>query len=108
MNETQVSEFLASLPPKPAAVTTPGEFRVGVIGLDHGHIGGMCSGLRAAGAGIVLVYDRDTKKAEDFAAKIENNGNPIEICYERNGEERVTTLVPLFSQKEAKYKIRVV
>jgi predicted dehydrogenase len=69
MNEIQVSEFLASLPPKPAAVTNPEEFPVGVIGLDHGHIGGMCAGLRAAGADIVLVYDRDTKKAEDFAAK---------------------------------------
>ncbi|MBR5870744.1 MAG: Gfo/Idh/MocA family oxidoreductase [Clostridia bacterium] len=69
MNETQVSEFLAALPPKPTAVTTPDAFRVGVIGLDHGHIGGMCAGLRAAGAGIALVYDRDTKKAEDFAAK---------------------------------------
>ena len=69
MNETQVSEFLASLPPKPAAVVAAGEFLVGVIGLDHGHIGGMCAGLRAAGAKILLVYDRDRKKAEDFAAK---------------------------------------
>ena len=69
MNETQVSEFLAALLPKPVAVTTPGEFPVGVIGLDHGHIGTMCDGLREAGAGIALVYDRDRKKAEAFAAK---------------------------------------
>ena len=69
MNETQTAEFIASLPPKPGAVVKSGEFPVGVIGLDHGHIGGMCAGLRAAGADIVLVYDRDTKKAEDFAAK---------------------------------------
>ena len=69
MNEAQVTEFLAALPPLPTPVTTPAEFPVGVIGLEHGHIGGMCDGLRAAGAGITLVYDRDTKKAEAFAAK---------------------------------------
>ena len=43
MNESQVSEFLASLPPKPGAVVQSGDFPVGVIGLDHGHIGGMCA-----------------------------------------------------------------
>ncbi len=69
MNEQQVKEFLASLPPKPAAVVAPGEFRVGVIGLDHGHIGGMCAGLQYAGAQIALVYDRDPQKAEQLAAQ---------------------------------------
>lgn len=69
MNETQVTEFLASLPPKPGAVVRAGEFPVGVIGLDHGHIGSMCTGLRAAGAKIALVYDRDRAKAEAFAAQ---------------------------------------
>ncbi len=69
MNEQQVKEFKASLPPLPRAVVEAGEFRVGVIGLDHGHIGGMCAGLRAAGAEIVSVFDRDTQKAQAFAAQ---------------------------------------
>ena len=30
---------------KPAPVCEKGEFLVGVIGLDHGHIYGMCNGL---------------------------------------------------------------
>lgn len=73
MNEQQVKEFLSALPPKPSPVVesgrngSPGEFNVGVIGLDHGHIYGMCSGLRDAGAAIVLVYDRDMEKAAAFA-----------------------------------------
>ena len=45
-----------------------GEFPVGVIGLDHGHINGMCNGLREAGADIVRVYDRDPAKVDVFRA----------------------------------------
>ena len=69
MNEKQVSEFLAALPPKPGKVVAPEEFKVGVIGLEHPHIGSMCEGLSEAGATIALIYDRDTKKSEEFAAK---------------------------------------
>ncbi len=43
-----------------------GEFPVGVVGLDHGHIYGMCNGLHEAGAEIALVYDPDPKKVEQF------------------------------------------
>ncbi|MDH7501183.1 MAG: Gfo/Idh/MocA family oxidoreductase [Verrucomicrobiota bacterium] len=43
-----------------------GEFRVGAIGLDHGHIYGMCNGLREAGAEISLVYDPDPARVEEF------------------------------------------
>lgn len=50
------------------AVCAPGEFPVGVIGLDHGHIFGMCNGLSEAGADIVLVYDPDPEKVEKFRA----------------------------------------
>jgi len=53
---------------------------------------------------ITLVDGKPVGTAEEFASQIENNGKPIEICYERNGQEHVTTLVPLYSQKEAKYK----
>ena len=51
---------------KPCPVVGPGEFRVGVIGLDHGHIYGMNKGLREAGADICKVYDPDRAKAEEF------------------------------------------
>jgi len=48
------------------AVCDPGEFPVGVIGLDHGHIYGMCNGLSEAGANIALVYDPDPDKVAKF------------------------------------------
>ena len=66
MTNEQLQLFLSSLPAKPQAVTTPAEFPVGVIGLDHGHIGGMCASLREAGAGIAKVYDRDFAKRDVF------------------------------------------
>ena len=54
---------------KPQLVCKRGEFMVGVIGLDHGHIYGMCNGLSEAGAEIAYVYDPDPKKIEAFVAK---------------------------------------
>jgi len=53
---------------KPSPVVKPGEFIFAAIGLDHGHIGGMCNGLVEAGASLKLVYDPDTDKAEKLAA----------------------------------------
>ncbi|MDR0452596.1 MAG: Gfo/Idh/MocA family oxidoreductase [Treponema sp.] len=47
-------------------VCGPGEFPVGVIGLDHGHIYGMCNGLSEAGADIALVWDPDPARVELF------------------------------------------
>lgn len=54
---------------KPQPVCEKGEFIVGVIGLDHGHIFGMCNGLSEAGADIALVYDPDPKKMKAFVGK---------------------------------------
>ncbi|MEA5015768.1 MAG: Gfo/Idh/MocA family oxidoreductase [Candidatus Limiplasma sp.] len=51
---------------KAAPVCGPGEFPVGVVGLDHGHIYGMCNGLCEAGAVIARVYDPDGEKVEAF------------------------------------------
>jgi hypothetical protein len=51
---------------KSAPVCAKGDFRVGVIGLDHGHIFGMCNGLVEAGAELVGVYDPDPAKVENF------------------------------------------
>lgn len=47
-------------------VCGPGEFNVGAVGLDHGHIYGMCNGLREAGAEIRAVYDPDPAKVAQF------------------------------------------
>jgi predicted dehydrogenase len=48
------------------AVCRPGDFRFAAIGLDHGHIYGMCNGLREAGADLSWVYDPDPLKVEVF------------------------------------------
>jgi len=47
-------------------VCAPGEFRFAAIGLDHGHIYGMCNGLTEAGGELVCVYDPDPQKIEAF------------------------------------------
>ena len=47
-------------------VCDKGEFSIGVIGLDHGHIYGMCNGLTEAGANVSLVYDPDPGKVMQF------------------------------------------
>jgi len=51
---------------KAAPVCGPGEFPIGVIGLKHGHIYGMCNGLCEAGATIELVWDEDAAKVAVF------------------------------------------
>ncbi len=50
----------------PAPVVKPGEFVFAAIGLDHGHIYGMSSGLRDAGAAVKWVYDPDPAKIEAY------------------------------------------
>ncbi len=50
-------------------VCGPGEFRFAAIGLDHGHIYGMCNGLIEAGAELVRVYDPDPVKVAEFTKK---------------------------------------
>jgi predicted dehydrogenase len=47
-------------------VCEPGEFRVAVAYLDHGHIYGMAENLKAAGATIAKIYDRHDKRTEYF------------------------------------------
>jgi predicted dehydrogenase len=63
----QKSDGMNYAPEGPARrVCRPGEFCVGVIGLDHGHIYGMCNGLIEAGAEVVRVYDPDPEKVAAF------------------------------------------
>jgi predicted dehydrogenase len=47
-------------------VCESGEFPVGVVGLDHGHIYGMCNGLSEAGADISLVWDPEPARVQSF------------------------------------------
>jgi predicted dehydrogenase len=51
---------------KPNAVVNKGEFVFAAIGLDHGHIYGMCNGLQEAGAELKWVYDPDHAKVQSF------------------------------------------
>jgi len=51
---------------KPAPVCKPGDFNFAAIGLDHGHIYGMCNGLIEAGATLVKAYDKDKEKLTQF------------------------------------------
>ena len=50
-------------------VVAPGVFRFSVIGLDHGHIYAMVSGLMAAGAEMVAVADGNPEKIKAFRSK---------------------------------------
>ena len=55
---------------KPAPVVKPGEFVFAAVGLDHGHIGGMCNGLMEAGATLKWIYDPDPAKVEQQLRKV--------------------------------------
>jgi predicted dehydrogenase len=53
-------------------VCEPGDFAFAAIGLDHGHIYGMCNGLLEAGGQLRSVYDPDPAKVEQFRARYPN------------------------------------
>ena len=57
----------------PKGISSPvcgkGEFPVGVIGLDHGHIYGMSNGLTEAGATIDKVYDSNKEKLDEYCRR---------------------------------------
>ncbi len=52
---------------RPAPACEEGEFVFAAVGLDHGHIHGMCNGLTEAGAQLKWVYDADPGKAAALA-----------------------------------------
>jgi predicted dehydrogenase len=54
---------------RPQPVVSPGEFVFAAVGLDHGHIYGMCNGLLEAGAQIGAVYDPDPAKVAAFVER---------------------------------------
>jgi predicted dehydrogenase len=47
-------------------VCEKGEFRFAAIGLDHGHVYGMCNGLIEAGGELAFVHDPDPAKVDTF------------------------------------------
>ncbi|WP_026961749.1 Gfo/Idh/MocA family protein [Alicyclobacillus herbarius] len=51
---------------KPNPVCNKVEFVFAAVGLDHGHIYGMCNGLIEAGGELKWVYDEDESKVEAF------------------------------------------
>lgn len=61
--------------PIPQPVVAPGEFSFSAIGLDHGHIYGMCEGLVGAGAMLKSVYDPDPAKVAEFLERFP--GTPV-------------------------------
>lgn len=64
---TQKSDGMNYAPKGQAkAVCGPGDFRFAAMGLDHGHIYGMCNGLIEAGGQLVGVFDPDPAKVEKF------------------------------------------
>lgn len=67
---TQKSDGMNYAPQgKPSPVVKPGEFIFAATHLDHGHINGQCNGLTEAGGQLKWVYDADTAKAEQMAAR---------------------------------------
>lgn len=50
----------------PSPVCERGDFVFAAVGLDHGHINGMCRGLVDAGAELKWIYDPDSKKVESL------------------------------------------
>ncbi|WP_432546971.1 Gfo/Idh/MocA family protein [Kineococcus sp. SYSU DK004] len=52
--------------PLPDPVVSDGEFPIAAVGLDHGHVFGMCEGLLGAGATLSWVWDPDPAKVERF------------------------------------------
>lgn len=78
-------------------VCKDGEFQVGVVGLDHGHIYGMCNGLFEAGATIRSVYDRDPKKVDDFCKSFPSAvvaSDPSEIYSDEKVSLVATAAIP--------------
>jgi predicted dehydrogenase len=54
---------------RPQPVCSPGDFVFAAVGLDHGHIYGMCNGLTEAGGQLRWVYDDDPAKVAEFGRR---------------------------------------
>ena len=81
---------------KPEPAVSGEEFCFAAVGLDHGHIGGMCSGLVQAGAKLLYVCDSDENKARELAAKYgaEVVSSLDEICADKRVKMVASAAVP--------------
>lgn len=81
---------------KPEPAVSGEEFCFAAVGLDHGHIGGMCSGLVQAGAKLLYVCDSDENKARELAAKYgaEVASSLDEICADKRVKMVASAAVP--------------
>ena len=68
---------------KPDPVVKPGEFVFSAVGLDHGHIYGMTSGLLDAGATLKYVYDPDPQKVEAYRKDLVMNRYQQELVNQK-------------------------
>ena len=64
MSERNGMAYAPSGPARP--VVGPDVFVFAAVGLEHGHIHGMCNGLTEAGATLKWVYDPDAAKVDAF------------------------------------------
>ena len=68
VEKMNIAEFAAGIK-KPVPVVSGEEYCIAASGLDHGHIGGMVSGLHDAGARLLYVYDSVRSRAEAMAQR---------------------------------------
>lgn len=111
---------------KPSPVVKGREFVFSVITLDHGHIYGICYGLREAGAVLKWVYDKDPEKVKAFvetfpevqvadseemilqdeevqlvaAAAVTNLRGPLGVRVMRAGKHYITDKAPMTTLKQ--------
>jgi len=84
---------------KPNPVVKPGEFHFAAIGLDHGHIYGMCNGLTEAGAELAWVYDPDPEKVNQFCEsfpQVKRARNEDEILEDSTVQMIAGAPIPVF------------
>lgn len=76
---------------KPQRACEPGELVFAAVGLDHGHINGMCNGLVEAGAELSLVWDPDPNKVKALVERFP--GSRPASCEEEVLEDEKVKLV---------------
>ena len=82
---------------KPNSVCAKGDFRFAAVGLDHGHIYGMCNGLIEAGAELVSVYDPDPANVARFCATFPDAkpaGSELEILEDPSIQMVASAAIP--------------
>lgn len=80
-------------------VVKEGEFPFAAIGLDHGHICGMCNGLIEAGGELRAVYDPDLEKVKEFCKRfpqVKVASSEAEILEDKSIKLVASACIPLY------------